>query len=535
MRDFSKEQILTVLDVADAVKCAVHDRAYRFDFQKKYGKKLERLLHDTRTAIMFVENSTRTHYSFRAAVTRAGGNVDGFSSADDTSLKKGETWADTAAMFAGYGCDALVMRTTIEGIPRWTKEFLQQNNAHLQEQHQRLGLSYSYRTPLVINGGDGKNQHPSQCFLDVFTIRELARGQGKELDGLEIALLNDLKHGRTNASLMSVAHHFDWTLHLAHPHRFGPPLHRLEELTRRGVTVHNHHEDFLGAMDASFVAYHSRPQKERVGAGEDLLTIKELGRITRERYDQLGSDAPYLMHPLPVDSETFEEIYHDLNFHPKNVTDMQASNGLYVRIALLALGLEKLNVEYPRESSISGRETIVQPLPIDGERKKISNPRSGYIEGNGLVLDHIPVWMGRRLAGILGLEKEQIPKVISDHIDGERGPKDMIKLHGRYEPTTQQYEAMALLAPDITVSFVEDSRVVRKVRPVVGSIVEDLVRCGNEACATNVRKEHITPKHHVEDLLGGRILSCHYCDLAETLPRVYEDNRFLYLGEKRKE
>ncbi len=534
MRDFSKEQILTILDVADDVKTAVHDRAYRDSFLKKYGKDLETLLRGTKTAVMFVENSTRTHYSFKTAATKAGGDVDGFSSADDTSLKKGETWADTAAMFAGYGFNALVMRTTTEGIPRWTKEFLQKRHEHVKEQHRRLGQVYSYHVPMVLNGGDGKNQHPTQCLLDLMTIREIARSEGRDLDGLDIALLNDLKYGRTNASLMSVAHHFDWTLHFAHPHRFGPPEHLLEELKRRGVKMYHHGENFEEAMRASLIAYHSRPQKERVGAGEDLLTIKEIGKQTLARYDRLGNSAPYLLHPLPVDAETFEEISYDLIFHPKNFTSFQAENGLYVRIAGMALGLERLNVAYPSSGLSQNENLSFLDLSIDHERKQVSNPRSGYIENEGIVLDHIPDGMGRRLAGVLGLEKESVPMSISNRLptrQGSEGRKDMVKIHGNYELTNKQYEGLALLAPEISVSVVLGGRVARKVRPVLGSAIEGLVRCGNDACATNVRKEHITPKHNIIDLNGKRVLSCHYCETEETVAEVYQANRFLYIGE----
>lgn len=534
MRDFSKEQVLTILDVADDVKRAVHDSAYRDSFRVKYGRDLETLLRGTKTAVMFLENSTRTHYSFKTTVATGGGYVDGFSSADDTSLKKGETWADTATMFAGYGFNALVMRTTTEGMPRWTKEFLQKKHEHVKEQHRLLGQLYSYHVPMIINGGDGKNQHPTQCLLDLMTIREIARSEGRDLDGLDIALLNDLKYGRTNASLMSIAHHFNWALHFAHPHRFGPPPQRIEELKRRGVRMHNHGENFEEAMRASLIAYHSRPQKERVGAGEDLLTIKEIGKQTQARYDRLGDSAPYLLHPLPVDAETFEEISYDLIFHPKNFTSFQAENGLYVRIAGMALGLERLNVAYPSSGLSQNENLSFLDLSVDHERKQISNPRSGYIENEGIVLDHVPCGMGRRLAGVLGLEKESVPMSISDHLPTRRGSerrKDMVKIHGNYKLTNKQYEAMALLAPEISVSIVQNGKVTRKLRPVLGSMIEGLVRCGNDACATNVKKEHITPKQNVIYVNGKMVLSCHYCELEETIAEVYQKNRFLYIGE----
>ncbi len=193
MSDFDKQEILAVLDLADDVKKARHGE--REFFRKKYGKALHELLEEAMIATLFVENSTRTNHSFRAVAGTAKGFVDGFSSEDDTSLKKGETWADTSAMFAGFGYGAIVMRSTTEGLPRWTQEFLAANHRHLSEQHREFNVPFNYPVPIVINGGDGRNQHPTQCFVDLFTIREIARAKRRDLDGLEIALMNDLRYG----------------------------------------------------------------------------------------------------------------------------------------------------------------------------------------------------------------------------------------------------------------------------------------------------------------------------------------------------
>ncbi|MBT5740135.1 hypothetical protein HOI26_03470, partial [Candidatus Woesearchaeota archaeon] len=343
MQDFSKEQILSILNVATDVKKALHDNEFNEEtFISKYGSPVQKILENKKVATLFLENSTRTNFSFRAAVMQAGGNCDGFPSKEYTSLKKGETWADTVAMFAGYGYDAIVMRSTIEGLPRWTKETLNKTHKLISSQHKDLNVAFSYKVPMVVNGGDGKNQHPTQCFLDLFTIREIAQAHGKSLDHLKISLLNDLAYGRTNASLMSIAHLFNFELHLAYPPRFGPRESQLANLQEKQVKIIDHKQNFQNAMAESFIAYHSRPQKERVGKGEDLITIKKIGQIDQAMYRTLGEEAPYLLHPLPVDAETFEEISSDMLHHPKNMTKLQSSNGLYVRIALLAIGLGKI-------------------------------------------------------------------------------------------------------------------------------------------------------------------------------------------------
>jgi len=531
MRDFSKEQIISILDVAADVKKALHDSAFHEVFREKYGYYVNELLKELKVATLFLENSTRTNHSFRAAVLSGGGSFDGFPSANYTSLKKGETWADTAAMFAGYGYDAIVMRSTTEGLPRWTKHYLKKTHALMQYQHHKLGLPFSSLVPMIVNGGDGKNQHPTQCFLDLFTMREIAKAHDCDLEGLNLALLNDLAHGRTNASLMSVAHHFNFTLHLAYPPRFGPQTHRLEMLKRNGVQIFDYQHDFKMAMRNSFIAYHSRPQKERVGEGEDLISIKKLGQINRKIYDELGENAPYLMHPLPVDADTFEEIAADMREHPLNITKLQSSNGLPVRIALLAIGLGRIKNILPDLTSVYGSHIVrLVDLSLKEKRKELINPRSGYIENNGIVLDHIPAGIGRRLAGILGLEKNKIPKVISDYIpvnDGKQPFKDIIKIHQKFNLGKEHYEAIALVAPDISLSFVENGQVVRKVRPVLGTMVKSRVKCGNPDCVTNIEKEHVNPRHYILD--DRKTLECYYCEHLDSIQKIYEENRFIYL------
>ncbi len=539
MRDFSKAEILFILDTADDVKRAIHNPEYdKETFQKKYGTSVKELLHNQLICTLFLEKSTRTNYSFRTAALKAGAQVQGINNPDDTSLGKGESWADTIAMFAGYGYNALVMRTTTEGIPRWSQEFLAKNNQHTKSQYQQLNQAYHFHTPLVLNGGDGTNQHPTQCFLDLMTIREIAHANKKEIDNLDITLLNDLRYGRTNASLMSIAHFFNWTLHLAYPPRFGPRQDRLDDLMQHQVKIIDHGSDFKSAMMSSLIAYHSRPQKERVGKGEDLLSIAQLGRINKEMYDLLEKQgpqyAPYLLHPKPVDSETFEEISHDLMFHPKNFTNFQAANGLYMRIALLTIGLDKIIL--PHQNNEKNNQSMsITSLPHNNGHKELNNPRSGYIEHEGIVLDHIPAGLGRRLSGILGLEHSKVPKVISDYLPTQKhdAQKDLIKIHCPYEFTNEQYEAMALIAPNITISIVNSGKVTKKIRPTLGNSIENRIQCYNNACVTNVRKEHVTPRHSLSMYNDTTIIRCDYCETHDSIDKIYQQNRFIYIGEER--
>ena len=535
MRDFSKEEILFILDVSEDVKRAFQDKNYdEKTFKEKYHHSAQELLHGISAATLFLEKSTRTHFSFRTAINKAGGHVEGFTNSEDTSLGKGETWADTVEMFAGFGNNALIMRTTTEGIPRWSKEVVEKNNAHLTQQHRSLGKPFTYNRPLIINGGDGTNQHPTQCFLDLFTIREIAQAQGKDLDNLDLALLNDLRYGRTNSSLMSIAHLFNWKLHFAYPPRFGPQPHRLEDLIQHNVTFTDHGTNFLEAMACSLIAYQSRPQKERVGKGEDLITIANIGKITKKMYDQLGDSSPYLLHPLPIDSKTFEEIAHDLKHHPKNFAKFQAANGIYIRIALLAVGLDKIPLAYKETANASTLLTL-QELPFSQQKKQLTNLRSGVIEHDGLVLDHIPAGYGRRLAGILGLERDDVPLVISSYLPvpyGRQSHKDIIKIHTQYNFTPEQYEAIALIAPQTTISIINQNLVSQKVRPILGTLITNHITCGNKQCVTNIPEEHIPTRHLVEKNHDDTYLRCNYCEQLDTINKIYQDKRFKYIGEE---
>ena len=132
--DYTPEEICHVLDIAE-------------DFEKNPH---QNLLNGRIIASLFFEPSTRTRLSFETAIQLLGGNVIGFSSTAGTSIQKGESLADTITMVASYA-DLIVMRNPIEGSARFASEVS--------------------KVP-VINAGDGANQHPTQCMLDLYSIRK---------------------------------------------------------------------------------------------------------------------------------------------------------------------------------------------------------------------------------------------------------------------------------------------------------------------------------------------------------------------------
>ena len=163
IRDFSRADLDYLLNLALEIK--------------RGEVNLSSTLKGKSLASLFFEDSTRTRTSFEMAAHSLGMYHNGFAGPEGTSVKKGESLRDTVEMFRGYGFDILAMRHGLEGSARWAADSLD--------------------IP-VLNGGDGSNQHPTQTLLDLLTIKE----NFGRLSGLTVALVGDLRYGRTVHSLL---------------------------------------------------------------------------------------------------------------------------------------------------------------------------------------------------------------------------------------------------------------------------------------------------------------------------------------------
>src|SRR6056297_123037 len=191
---------------------AVLDRAAEFDADpSSFGDRHPSAL----LGLMFYEPSTRTKMSFETAIKRLGGDVVDMGSVDSSSVKKGESLADTVRVIEGY-TDALVLRHPSEGSARMASEFVD--------------------VPLV-NAGDGAGQHPSQTLLDLYTIRENAG-----LDDITIGIMGDLKYGRTVHSLAHALTNFDVSQHFISPESLRLPRSVRFDLHESGAQVREHTE-----------------------------------------------------------------------------------------------------------------------------------------------------------------------------------------------------------------------------------------------------------------------------------------------------
>ena len=292
--DYTPEEICHILDIAE-------------DFEKN---RLQNLLNGRVIASLFFEPSTRTRLSFETAIQLLGGNVVGFSSTAGTSLSKGESLKDTIMMVASYA-DLIVMRNPVDGSARYASEVS--------------------KVP-IINAGDGSNQHPTQCLLDLYSIRKT---QGT-LENLEITMVGDLKYGRTVHSLVQAMCNFNAKFNFVSPVELKMPSTVIQYIKNAGLEYHEY-TSLEEVIPQSDIIYMTRVQRERF---PDPLEYEKVKNAYILRNEMLENSKPNcrILHPLP----RVNEIHTDVDANPKAYYFQQAQNGLFVRQALIAaiLGLK---------------------------------------------------------------------------------------------------------------------------------------------------------------------------------------------------
>jgi aspartate carbamoyltransferase catalytic subunit len=193
----------------------------------------------------------------------------------------------------------------------------------------------------VINGGDGSNEHPSQALLDLYTIRKEREHQGGEVDGLRIALVGDLKYGRTVHSLCQLLAVYS-SLHivLVSPDELRMPESIIEYLRERGhiVVESDQLEASIRQVD---IVYSTRLQEERFASSQEADLYRGRFRMNQSVYTEHCQPNTVIMHPLPRDSRAnARELDVDLNDNPNLAIFRQTDNGVLVRMALFALILD---------------------------------------------------------------------------------------------------------------------------------------------------------------------------------------------------
>lgn len=291
INDFSKEQILTVLNKAHEMES--------LSKKQKAG-----LLNQYRVATLFFEPSTRTRLSFETAAHNLGASIVGFAEPKSSSFSKGESLSDTIRMAAAYA-DCIVVRHFLEGAARRAAEVSQ--------------------VP-IINAGDGANHHPTQALLDLFTLQ---KKMGR-LDRLKIAMVGDLKYGRAvKSTALGLSNFSDNEFFLVSPDSLQMPAEFVSKLQNR-VRIHQttQIEDIIQNVDVMYV---TRIQRERFSDPYEFEKVQNVYRVTPETIalnPQVG-----IMHALP----RVNEIATECDILKNAWYFEQAANGVPTREALLYL------------------------------------------------------------------------------------------------------------------------------------------------------------------------------------------------------
>lgn len=251
-------------------------------------------------ANLFFEPSTRTRFSFEVAEKRLGAHVLNFS-AESSSTTKGESMYDTLMTLQSMGVEAAVIRTS-------------ENNL-LEQLSRQVGLS-------IINAGDGTNEHPTQCLLDLLTMKQ----RFGSIAGLKVAIVGDIRHSRVAGSHLHALPKLGAQLVFA-----GPPSMMLQpsELPA-GVRI----ESLDEAVRTADVVMMLRVQLER--HQENIFSSKEEYHqafgLTLERERAMKPSA-VIMHPAPVNRGV--EIHTDLVECERSLIFKQVANGVAARMAVL--------------------------------------------------------------------------------------------------------------------------------------------------------------------------------------------------------
>ncbi len=298
-RDFSKEEIDSILSRAGELEI------YAQGLGRGAGRKSD-LLEGKILANLFYEPSTRTRLSFEAAMKRLGGEVINISSPEASSAAKGENLVDTIRVVSEY-CDIIALRHPKEGASR---------------------MAASFSSVPIINAGDGAGQHPTQTLLDLYTIKK-----ENLLEELKIALIGDLKYGRTVHSLAYALSLYGAKLFFVSPEALRMPDEIKMDLREIGAEIFES-TDIKEVIKEVDILYVTRIQRERFPDPAEYSKVAGTYRITTELIKE-NKDV-VIMHPLPKVDEIDAEVDQTKNAR----YFLQAFYGIPVRMAVLSVLVE---------------------------------------------------------------------------------------------------------------------------------------------------------------------------------------------------
>ena len=305
MNDFSQNGIISIRDLSKDDLEKIYSKTN--EIMEMKAEQRQEMARGKTLGYLFFEPSTRTTLSFQSAMALIGGTSFGIADATSSSIKKGESLADTVKIMSGYA-DVIVLRHSLDGASKFAAEI---------------------STKPVINAGSGTTEHPTQAILDLYTIK---KELGK-IDGKNIGIVGDLKYGRTVYSLLYGLSNYDVNVHLISPESLKIRTDFTYNL--KGNLSYTESEDLDEYIEDLDVLYVTRIQKERFPDEEEYLKVKGSYIIGQDVVNKMKKDA-ILLHPLP----RLDEISTDVDFTKQARYFQQAEYGKFTRAAILSLLLQ---------------------------------------------------------------------------------------------------------------------------------------------------------------------------------------------------
>lgn len=449
--------------------------------------------------VLAFEPSTRTRISFQTAARNLGLEVESVAGAEATSLVKKEPLSDALLTHAIYGADIICVRTPYEGGPLFAAEWLQQV-PFLKKIGQKT---------TIMNMGDGTNEHPTQCFLDLLTIQErLGR-----LDDFTIGIVGDLKYGRTSHSLVRALSHFN-NIRFA---LISPDEARMPQQFLHGLNIIYQGDD-MRQLNQCDVIYATRPQLERIKDQIERQRLEWFLRITMEVLSRLKPDV-HILHPRP----SVHEIDPAIKLDPHFAADDQTYNGLKSRMYWILQALEdftELTWEVPFAQPILDSQT--SGADASEKRGKYFRPITG--DEVGVVIDHLPVTVKRGVLDMLAYYGclTDVVKTTTDPVNTSRlpeeydGKKAVILLRNRVI-SDDVVAQICYAVPTASVGLFRGDGNRCKVTTCAVPPMVYFFKCPNSDCITN---NDLNAKSRFYTRDNGNALSCRYCQTTFDRKRV---------------
>ncbi|MGP1507260.1 MAG: bifunctional aspartate carbamoyltransferase catalytic subunit/aspartate carbamoyltransferase regulatory subunit [Sphaerochaeta sp.] len=470
---------------------------------------------------VFLEDSTRTKESFRNAANFHYSKLTEMS-ADNSSFNKGESYADTFNTLCGYNNKIFIIRSKVEGV---CKHLSQECSAYAR----RNGLSF---TPVFINAGDGKHEHPTQELLDEYSFLE---DNDWDTQDIHIALVGDLYHGRTVHSKADGLKLWDRVkVDLIAPDELAMPEAYVTKMKDNGFTVRvfKSIDEYLAQKEIASKWYFTRPQLERMG--EKILAKADALRTSitfREDMLELIPEGVKFYHPLPR-HKVHPTIPTFLDSTPLNGWEKQSINGMYCRIVLLGLVSGKIGEDFsPVETKAEKKilEPWIEEASISEKTRKKEISEGVRPIANGLVIDHIckgesPADIRRHMLlirRVIDLDSFKGGEWVSRSSDGEF--KGIIFRPGMTALDHKQIKRLAAVAPGCTLNIIEDGKVAKKYRTSMPPRIynfDDLM-CTNEACVSNDSQNENVQAMFIKT--HDSRYCCSYCGRVHTFKEIFKN------------